>query len=86
MAENEIPQYEKTAGATRAGASARNGKQPGDPSRAAMAIIKAVTSEKPPLHLLLGRFAYEHMADKIAKLQKDIETWREVTLAADFEN
>ena len=84
MAENEIPEYEKTAGTTRAGASARNGKQPGDPSRAAMAIIKAVTSEQPPLHLLLGRFAYEQMADKIARLQKEIETWREVTLTADF--
>src|SRR5580692_3997922 len=39
LAKNVIPQYEKTAGATRAGASARNGIQPGDPARAAMAII-----------------------------------------------
>jgi NAD(P)-dependent dehydrogenase (short-subunit alcohol dehydrogenase family) len=86
MAENEIPQYEKTAGAARVGASTRNGKQPGDPSRAAMAIIKAVTSEKPPLHLLLGRFAYDNATAKTERLRKEFETWREVTLAADFEN
>jgi NAD(P)-dependent dehydrogenase (short-subunit alcohol dehydrogenase family) len=86
MAENEIPQYEKTAGATRAGASTRDGKQPGDPSRAATAIIKAVTSEKPPLHLLLGRFAYDSATAKTERLQKEFEAWREVTLAADFEN
>jgi hypothetical protein len=86
MAENEIPQYEKTAGVTRAAASARNGKQPGDPSRAAVAIIKAVTSEKPPLHLLLGRFAYDNATAKTERLQKEFEAWREVTLAADFEN
>jgi NAD(P)-dependent dehydrogenase (short-subunit alcohol dehydrogenase family) len=86
MAENEIPQYETTAGAARVGASTRNGKQPGDPSRAAMAIIKAVTSEKPPLHLLLGRFAYDNATAKTERLRKEFETWREVTLAADFEN
>ncbi|HEV7924987.1 MAG TPA: oxidoreductase [Verrucomicrobiae bacterium] len=86
MAENEIPQYETTAGAARVGASTRNGKQPGDPSRAAMAIIKAVTSEKPPLHLLLGRFAYDNATAKMERLQKEFEAWREVTLAADFEN
>ena len=86
MAENEIPQYERTAGATRVNASARNGKQPGDPFRAATAIIKAVTSEKPPLHLLLGRFAYENATAKTERLQKEFEAWREVSLAADFEN
>lgn len=86
LAKNEMPQYEKTAGVTRAGASTRNGNQPGDPARAARAIIKAVTSENPPLHLLLGRLAYDHATVKIEKLRKEIETWREVTLGADFEN
>lgn len=59
LAKNVIAQYEKTAGVTRAGASTRNGNQPGDPVRAAAAIIKAVTAENPPLHLLLGRLAYD---------------------------
>jgi NAD(P)-dependent dehydrogenase (short-subunit alcohol dehydrogenase family) len=54
MAKNIIPEYERTAGVTRAGAVTRNGNQPGDPLRAAAAIIKAVTAENPPLHLLLG--------------------------------
>jgi NAD(P)-dependent dehydrogenase (short-subunit alcohol dehydrogenase family) len=85
LAKNVIPDYDKTAGITRAGASTRNGNQPGDPSRAAAAIIKAMTSENPPLHLLLGRLAYEQANKKINHLQNDIETWREVTLGADFE-
>lgn len=85
MAHNVIPQYEKTAGLTRAGAVTRNGNQPGDPVRAARAIIKAVTAENPPLHLLLGRLAYDQANNKINRLQKDIETWRDVTLGADFE-
>jgi NADP-dependent 3-hydroxy acid dehydrogenase YdfG len=85
MAKNIIPEYERTAGVTRAGAATRNGKQPGDPLRAAAAIIKAVTAENPPLHLLLGRLAYDLANKKITNLQKDIEMWREVTLGADFE-
>ena len=79
-----LPDYDQTAGLTRAGAAARNGNQPGDPVRAAEAIVKAVASGNPPLHLLLGRFAYDQAAIKLKDLQKDMETWREVTLGADF--
>jgi hypothetical protein len=63
----------------------RNGNQPGDPVRGARAIVEAVTSENPPLHLPLGRFAYEQAAAKLERLRKEFETWREVTLGADFE-
>jgi len=76
--------YDQTAGRTRAGAMERNGNQAGDPARAAEAIIKAVTSENPPLHLLLGKFAYEAATTKLDNLRKDFEAWREVTLSSDF--
>jgi hypothetical protein len=33
-----------------------------------------------------GRPAYDVVNRKITDLQKDIETWREVTFGADFEN
>jgi len=88
LAESEktLPDYAETAGKTRAGAGQRNGQQPGDPARAAEAIIKAVTSEHPPLHLLLGRFAYERATAKLDALRQEFEAWREVTLGADFKN
>jgi NAD(P)-dependent dehydrogenase (short-subunit alcohol dehydrogenase family) len=79
-----LPDYAPTAGVTRAGATTRNGSQPGDPARAAAAIIKAVTSDNPPLHLLLGRLAYDHATTKLDHLRRDFEAWREVTLDADF--
>lgn len=62
----------------------RNGNQPGDPVRAAEAIIKAVTSKNPPLRLLLGKFAHEAATAKLDNLRKDFEAWREVTLSSDF--
>jgi NAD(P)-dependent dehydrogenase (short-subunit alcohol dehydrogenase family) len=86
VTDKTLPDYGDTAGKTRAGATERNGNQPGDPARAAEAIIQAVTSEHPPLHLLLGRFAYERATAKLETLRKEFEAWRDVTLGADFKN
>jgi NAD(P)-dependent dehydrogenase (short-subunit alcohol dehydrogenase family) len=86
VTEKTLADYADTAGKTRTGATERNGSQPGDPVRAAEAIIQAVTSEHPPLHLLLGRFAYERATAKLEILRKEFEAWRDVTLGADFKN
>lgn len=79
-----VPDYAETAGQTRAATVQRHGKQPGDPARAADAIVKAVISPKPPLHLLLGRFAYERFNAKLDVLKSEMETWRSTTLETDF--
>jgi NAD(P)-dependent dehydrogenase (short-subunit alcohol dehydrogenase family) len=81
-----LPDYEVTAGKTRAGAIERNGKQPGDPAAAADAIVQAVTSPDPPLHLLLGKFAYERFNQKLDAFRREMESWRELTLATDFKS
>jgi len=49
-----IADYAATAGAWRKQVRAISGKQPGDPVRAAQAIVKAVESVKPPHHLFLA--------------------------------
>lgn len=79
-----IADYEQTAGARRAKIMSYNNTQPGDPVRAAKAIIKAVESPEPPLHLLLGLRAYEAVSEKMKEFSAEIESWREVTLGADF--
>ena len=84
--EKTLPDYAETAGKMRAGISERNGKQPGDPVLAARAIIRAVTSQNPPLHLVLGRFAYERASAKLEDLRREFEAWREVSLGADFKS
>jgi NAD(P)-dependent dehydrogenase (short-subunit alcohol dehydrogenase family) len=86
VAGKTLADYDQTSGRTRAGATERHGNQPGDPVRAAEAIIKVVTSENPPRHLLLGRFAYEKATAKLEDLRKEYEAWREVTLGADFKS
>lgn len=79
-----IADYAGTAGARRTTTQGYNGKQPGDPVRAAAAIIEAVESLQPPLHLLLGRPAYDNVRNRLDALGDEIEAWRELTLSADF--
>lgn len=78
-----IGDYAQTAGERRRQTHARSGKQQGDPVRAAEAIIKAVNSANPPLHLLLGRSALELGYTKLEAVKKDFDTWRQTTLDAD---
>lgn len=83
-AKTVIEDYATTAGQNRNNIRGYSGKQPGDPVRAAKAIIKAVESENPPLRLLLGAAALRGARNKIKELQKDIDAWEETTVGADF--
>ncbi len=76
-----IADYETTAGAGRAALVQRNGRQPGDPKKAAAAIIKAVTAENPPRHLLLGADAILHVGRKLSALQTEIAEWAPLSLS-----
>jgi len=63
---------------------AQNGKQPGDPDRAAQALIAAIESDQPPLHLALGRMATETAEAVYRGRIEEILKWRSVALDADF--
>lgn len=84
---NEVPEtmddYQPTAGARMKMLREFSGNQPGDPVRAAKAIVQAVEAESPPLRLLLGKEALANARKKIGELQKDFDAWAEVTEAAD---
>ncbi len=79
-----IDAYADTAGARRRGISGYSGRQPGDPVRAAEAVVKAVESETPPLHLLLGRQALDVVRAHLTAMSKEFDEWEAVTLSADY--
>ncbi len=79
-----LPDYDATAGVRRTQTEARSGKQPGDPVRAAEAIIAAVQSHEPPLHLVLGKPALEIARKKLVALGENFDAWEATTLGADF--
>lgn len=78
-----IDDYADTAGANKSFIRGYSGNQPGDPNRAAQAIVKAVESEEPPLRLLLGAAALKGALGKIDVLKKDFDDWSDVTVWAD---
>jgi short-subunit dehydrogenase len=64
----------------------QNGKQPGDPAKAAAAMIAVVESNAPPLRLLLGQDAYAAWAAKSAAREADFAAWRAIGTATEFED
>ncbi len=79
-----IEDYATTAGQNKNNIRGDSGNQPGDPVRAAKAIIKAVESENPPMRLLLGAAALKGARNKLNELKKDFDAWEEITVGADF--
>ena len=78
-----IDDYRPTAGKNQDAIRGYSGNQPGDPTKAAEAIVAAVEAETPPLRLLLGVGALKGARGKIEMLQKDFDAWEETTVGAD---
>lgn len=83
-AKNTIADYETTAVKNQSAIRGYSGNQPGDPKRAALAIVKAVNDANPPLHLLLGAAALKGATNKLLELKLDFDTWEATTTGADF--
>jgi NAD(P)-dependent dehydrogenase (short-subunit alcohol dehydrogenase family) len=79
-----ISAYDSTSGARRAQITGRSGRQPGDPVRAADAIIKVVESANPPLNLVLGADGLGRVRMKFKEFLQSIDQWEALTLSADF--
>jgi NAD(P)-dependent dehydrogenase (short-subunit alcohol dehydrogenase family) len=82
--ENTLPDYQPTAGARIATIRGYSGQQPGDPERAAAAIVQAVEAQQPPLRLLLGKAALNMARTKLAAMNRDFDQWATVSEGADF--
>ena len=83
-ATNSFPEYEATSGRFANLIRTMNGKQPGDPAKAAAAIIEAVNSPSPPLRLVLGRYAIDKVKKKIASTTQELAAWENVGAATQF--
>ncbi|GAA1521211.1 oxidoreductase [Kribbella lupini] len=76
--------YESTVGQINRYRAETDGKQPGDPAKAARAIVDIVALDNPPLRLLLGKDALEH-ADKASRSRaEEAARWADVTTSTDY--
>ena len=83
-AESHIADYDRTSGKFARFLEAMAGKQPGDPAKAAKAIIAALESDTPPLRLILGKYANDKTRKKLADAERDRAAWEPVGLPTDF--
>lgn len=79
-----IDAYAKTVHARLDQVAEMSGHQPGDPARAAEAIITVVDSDQPPVNLVLGAPGLKMVREKLGALSSEIDQWEKVTLGADF--
>ncbi len=81
---NQIADYDRTSGKFLRFLESMSGKQPGDPDKAAEAIITVVESTTPPLRLVLGKYANDKARKKFADAEKERDTWEHAGLPTDF--
>jgi NAD(P)-dependent dehydrogenase (short-subunit alcohol dehydrogenase family) len=80
----EISDYAGTVGARRKADLTEDARQPGDPARAAQAIITAVQSPGTPWMLVLGSDALTWFRDAMKELSADADAWEQTSLSTAF--
>jgi NAD(P)-dependent dehydrogenase (short-subunit alcohol dehydrogenase family) len=79
-----IVDYAESVGAAREAFADVDGNQPGDPVRAAHAIIEAVDADEPPLRLPLGQLALDHIRARLEVQLEELESWRRLSASTDL--
>jgi NAD(P)-dependent dehydrogenase (short-subunit alcohol dehydrogenase family) len=81
----KIEDYESTVGERITGLQALSGNQPGDPAKAADAIYKLAQLEEAPVHLPLGKIAYEVFGKVNNGLIEELAKFEHLGKECDFE-
>jgi NAD(P)-dependent dehydrogenase (short-subunit alcohol dehydrogenase family) len=80
-----IEAYTPTLGFMREQLQLRNGNQPGDPRKAARAILELVGMPEAPLRLPLGNDAMAVLRNGYQTSAEELERWAEITKSTDFD-
>jgi NAD(P)-dependent dehydrogenase (short-subunit alcohol dehydrogenase family) len=82
--ENEIDAYATARQIQKAHEQDINGNQPGDPEKAAVALIELAAMENPPVHLVLGSDAFQMANNKLSTLQNEISDFKTLSISTDY--
>src|SRR6266436_6463864 len=78
------PEYDTTVGATVRFQRDYDGKQPGDPMKAAAALLHIASLSEPPLRLLLGTDAYNAAEKHTMQMLASDRDWKDLSISTDF--
>ncbi|MFJ4186663.1 oxidoreductase [Kitasatospora sp. NPDC089509] len=76
-----IADYAAGAGPVREALAGVDGRQPGDPAKAARAVVDVTEVDEPPLRLQLGADAVERVEAKLEFVRQELDRWRGVALS-----
>lgn len=79
-----LPAYESTVGNAIRFQKDYNGKQPGDPRKAAKVILQIADMDEPPLRLLLGSDAVKIAERNDSTKMEEDKKWRYLSTSTDF--
>lgn len=85
-ADTTIDDYAATTGRVRELMAERNHAQPGDPVKAARAIVDLTELPEPPLRIQLGSDAVERIGAKLDFMQAELAKWRTVSTSTDHDD
>ncbi|MFC7556333.1 oxidoreductase [Pseudoroseomonas wenyumeiae] len=83
-APRSIADYDAVMDPIRAARQAKSGNQPGDPTKAAQALLTLVASDDPPTRLYLGADALSLVEAKLDTMRAEIAAWETVSRSTDF--
>ena len=81
-----IPAYEDSVGLVRSALPGSDGKQPGDPAKAAAAILAALGADETPLRLALGNDAADGVFAQLDAARAEALAWQAVSRGTDFDD
>jgi NAD(P)-dependent dehydrogenase (short-subunit alcohol dehydrogenase family) len=81
-----IPDYDRVMDPIRAARQAKSGRQPGDPAKAAQALLKLVNAPSPPTRLFLGDDALELVGQKLEAMTAEIAAWETLSRSTAFDS
>jgi NAD(P)-dependent dehydrogenase (short-subunit alcohol dehydrogenase family) len=78
-----ISDYDASFDPVRIAREEKNGKQLGDPKKAAHVMLQLINSPTPPAHLLLGSDALKLVREKLMDTLGEIDQWESLTRSTD---
>ena len=79
-----IADYDAVMDPIRAARQAKNGRQPGDPARAAQAVLALVDAPNPPARLFLGEDALGLVEAKLDAVRAELAAWDALSRSTSF--
>ncbi len=78
--------YQDTVGPVLSGLPGGSGQEPGDPAKAAAAILAALDADEPPLRLPLGDDAADAIIEHLDRSRTELRSWDKLIRSTDFDD